>query len=260
MVLSSSARPGPRSRTLLRAIAAFAAAAGVTILCQSIFSSFKQRRPSGSPAGAAPEHTTGDPRENPRLLVEARSRLKPYFHAAGAPWPSDSIALLVFKKEKRLELWAHRRSWRFVRHYPVLAASGYAGPKLREGDYQVPEGLYRIVMLNPKSSYHLSMKINYPNEFDLLHAREDGRAKPGFDIFIHGRAVSIGCVAIGDPAIEELFALVTDVGMRKVSVIIAPEDFRSNSGPIARPADAPLWVNDLYAKLYRELRRFPRPS
>ena len=74
----------------------------------------------------------------------------------------------------------------------------------------MPEGVYRIVALNPNSSYHLSMKLDYPTEFDLSKARAEGRTRPGSDIFIHGKAVSIGCVAVGDDAIEEIFVLVRE--------------------------------------------------
>jgi hypothetical protein len=111
-----------------------------------------------------------------------------------------------------LELWTEDTAARLVHRYPVLAASGALGPKLRQGDLQVPEGVYRVLWLNPNSSYHLSMKLDYPNAFDREHARRDRRTDLGGDIFVHGRAVSIGCVALGDPAIEELFVLAADTG------------------------------------------------
>jgi murein L,D-transpeptidase YafK len=114
----------------------------------------------------------------------------------------------------------------FIHSYSVLAASGHNGPKLREGDRQVPEGFYRITSLNPNSSYHLSIKLNYPNAFDQQHADEEGRDHLGGDIFIHGKAASIGCLAMGDPAIEELFVMVEKVGRSNVQVIIAPHDPR----------------------------------
>lgn len=91
----------------------------------------------------------------------------------------------------------------------MLAASGGPGPKLREGDLQVPEGVYRLTAFNPNSSYHLSLRVDYPNAEDRAAedravARSDRRTSLGGDIFIHGKAVSIGCLAIGDPGIEEL--------------------------------------------------------
>jgi hypothetical protein len=182
----------------------------------------------------------------------ARARLLPHFRKAGVTYPPKSVALLVFKQERRVSLWADGR---FIRAYPILAASGHAGPKLREGDYQVPEGLYRIAYLNPSSSYHLSMKVSYPNAFDLQMAKRDGRTQLGGDIFMHGKNLSIGCVAVGDPAIEELFTLVAQSGLARVRVLIAPNDLRAR-GAIVHPA-APLWVGELYATLRKSLAAYP---
>jgi murein L,D-transpeptidase YafK len=134
----------------------------------------------------------------------------------------------------------------------VQAASGGPGPKLREGDRQVPEGLYKLLWLNPNSSYHLSMKLDYPNAFDRGKGRADGRTRLGGDIFIHGRAASIGCLAMGDPAIEELFTLVAEVGVGNVRVTIAPHDLRRRPAP----TDGPAWVRELYEALAPEVARF----
>ena len=187
---------------------------------------------------------------------EARKRLEPHFRRAGVAYPPKDIAFLVFKKERRLALWARSGGdWRFIRDYPILAASGHAGPKLRQGDSQVPEGVYRIEHLNPNSSYHLSMKVSYPNAFDRQMAKQDGRTNLGGDIFVHGKAVSIGCVALGDPAIEELFTLVARTGASKVRVIIAPNDLRT-AGAVIHP-DGPLWVGKLYRTVAVALADFP---
>jgi hypothetical protein len=186
----------------------------------------------------------------------ARMRLAPHFRRAGVAYPPKRIALLAFKKEMRLALWAgDAKSWHFIRAYPILAASGHAGPKLRQGDYQVPEGLYRIEYLNPASSYHLSMKVGYPNAFDRAQAFRDRRANLGGDIFIHGKNVSIGCIAIGDPGIEELFTLAEDVGTQNIKVIIAPNDLRV-AGPPMRE-DSPLWIAGLYRTIAAALMEFP---
>lgn len=192
-----------------------------------------------------------------RYGVAARARLQPFFKRAGIAYPPKRLALLAFKRERRLSVWASDGDgrWRYLRSYPILAASGNAGPKLREGDYQVPEGLYRIAWLNPASSYHLSMKVSYPNDFDRAMAAAEGRTRLGGDIFIHGKNVSIGCIAIGDPAIEELFTLVAETGAERVRVIVAPNDLRAR-GAIA-PLDAPLWIGKLYASIAAALRDFP---
>ena len=187
----------------------------------------------------------------------AEGRLRPAFEAAGVAYPPKRLALLAFKKEKRLELWADSKDkWTFIHPYRILAASGHAGPKLREGDRQVPEGLYQIVGLNPNSSYHLSMKLNYPNAFDLRKAAEEGRSEPGCDIFIHGKAVSIGCLALGDPAIEELFVLVARTGKANATVIIASNDLRK-AKPVTDPKTAPSWLPELYGQIREALKSFP---
>jgi len=186
----------------------------------------------------------------------ARARLAPHFTRAGVAWPPKEIAILVLKRERRVAVWVRGpERWRFLRNYPILAASGHAGPKLREGDHQVPEGVYRIAHLNPNSSYHLSMKVDYPNAYDRRMARRDGRTRLGGDIFIHGKAVSIGCVALGDPAIEELFTMVAETGHGNVRVIIAPNDLRV-AGPVLHE-EAPPWARELYRTVAAALAAFP---
>lgn len=179
----------------------------------------------------------------------AEARLKPFFTEAKAPYPPSRITLLAIKDEKKLELWTEEDGERFfIRAYPIKAASGGAGPKLREGDRQVPEGVYKLEYLNPNSLYHLSMKIDYPNRLDRAVAKEEKRTRLGGDIFIHGNAVSIGCLAMGDPAIEELFTLVAKSGLEKVSVVIAPSDPRKRD-IAALAQDQPEWVSDLYTEI-----------
>ena len=182
-------------------------------------------------------------------------RLAPYFERAGIAFPPESLTLIAIKDEKRLELWAEKDgAWIRIKDYEVKKASGRAGPKLNEGDEQVPEGFYRIEGLNPNSSYHLSLKLNYPNEFDLKQARLDGRTHLGGDIFIHGKAVSVGCLAMGDEAIEELFVLADRVGKDNISVVIVPQDFRAR--PWINDARTPSWINGLYADMSREMTRY----
>lgn len=177
----------------------------------------------------------------------ARERMRPYFESAGVPYPPNKITFLGIKNAALLEVWAETESGpKFIRTYPIKALSGTSGPKLREGDRQVPEGLYLIEGLNPNSSYHLSMKLNYPNAFDLKHAAADGRHKPGTNIFIHGKSLSIGCLAMGDFVIEELFILATDIGRTNIQVAIAPYDPRSN---LLASADDSQWISVLYQQL-----------
>lgn len=72
-----------------------------------------------------------------------------------------SLTLVALKEEHLLEVWANRDGQvpRRIRRYPFTASSGGPGPKLREGDGQIPEGIYRVEYLNPNSSYHLSNEL-----------------------------------------------------------------------------------------------------
>jgi murein L,D-transpeptidase YafK len=140
----------------------------------------------------------------------------------------------------------------------VLAASGRAGPKLRQGDKQVPEGIYRISYLNPNSAYHVSMRVNYPNRFDRRMAKKDRRQKLGGDIMIHGKKSSAGCLAMGDEAAEELFVLAAQTGNRKVKVIIAPSDMRKKGLP-KQLTGQPAWVPQLYMQIASAMSEFPAP-
>jgi murein L,D-transpeptidase YafK len=186
----------------------------------------------------------------------AEARLKPRFAQAGVAYPPKSVAFIGLKEERLLQLWAGEEgALKLIHAYPVQAASGGPGPKLREGDRQVPEGLYKIAHLNPNSSYHLSMKVSYPNDFDRARAKEDGRARLGGDIFIHGKDVSIGCLALGDRAIEELFVLVAGRGLAKtIPVLIVPYDFRAKPAPAA--PRGPSWLKGLYTELEGRLKEF----
>jgi len=188
-----------------------------------------------------------------------KKRLLPYLTRAGLTLPLSRVTILVFKHEKRLELWGEKNGKPvYLRSYKVLAASGNAGPKLKEGDRQVPEGIYRITCLNPNSDFHYAMLVDYPNDFDNRKANEGKRTDLGGDICIHGNAVSIGCVAVGDIAIEELFYLVGTTGMLSTKVIIAPYDFRAGKKPkIWYPAIT--WLPELYGMIRKELKEYPKP-
>lgn len=191
--------------------------------------------------------------------ANATRKLNGYFTKANVAYPPKEITLVALKQERKLEVWAKDNNDSHLIHtYRIQAASGVSGPKLRLGDRQVPEGIYRIEGLNPNSHYHLSMKLNYPNEFDLFHAMEEGRTEPGSDIFIHGRAVSIGCLAMGDEAIEELFVLTTQVGAENVKVVIAPHDPRVR--PLTPDAQLPIWTSELYANISREINALSTPA
>ncbi|MDY7231765.1 L,D-transpeptidase family protein [Hyalangium rubrum] len=127
------------------------------------------------------------------------------FTAAGVAWPPTELYLRAFKHERELEVWAGAAGKPLVKvkTYAFCAASGELGPKRQEGDLQVPEGFYTIDLFNPRSAYHLSIRVSYPNESDRIL----GRRPLGGAIMVHGNCVSIGCIAIEDGPIEELYLM-----------------------------------------------------
>lgn len=203
------------------------------------------------------EHQPIPPSPPPQPPAE---RVKALFAAADVPYPPRSVLLAAFKDERQLELYARARrgTWRLVQRYPILGASGGPGPKLVEGDRQVPEGVYSVTFLNPNSKFHLSMRLDYPNRFDREMAKKDKRTILGGDIMIHGGIGSTGCLAMGDPAIEELYTLAGAVRLRDIKVVIAPFDLRT------RPRDTlpakPDWLAKLYDQIGGELGKLPAAS
>ncbi len=167
-------------------------------------------------------------RSGPERVAEARAAhgkiIAQKFVDAGLPYPARELFLRWFKRESVVELWAREDHGRFrlVTSYAILKASGGPGPKRREGDRQVPEGFYEIDRFNPESLFHLSLGLNYPNAADRILS---DRERPGGDIFIHGKDVSIGCAPLGDAAIEELYLAALDTrqrGPERIAVHIFP--------------------------------------
>ncbi len=129
------------------------------------------------------------------------------------------VFIRIFKESREFELWVQDEAsaWKKFRTYPIATYSGSLGPKLAEGDGQAPEGFYDVVRerMNPASRYHLAFNIGYPNAHDRHHART------GSLIMVHGDRVSIGCFAMTDPVIEEIYLLVAEAlenGQRSVAV------------------------------------------
>ena len=121
-----------------------------------------------------------------------------------------NIILIGLKKERTLQVWVKNIDSEKYEHlidYEFCSFSGELGPKREQGDLQIPEGFYHISFFNPKSKYHLSMQINYPNKSDRILGTKE---KLGNDIFIHGACCTIGCIPITDDKIKELYVLCTE--------------------------------------------------
>lgn len=188
----------------------------------------------------------------------ARARLQPSFERAGVRYPPRDVTLLAVKDTGELLVYAAGPDGvlHLVRRMLIVAQSGVAGPKLREGDRQVPEGFYGIDSLNPDSLYHLALRVNYPTDDDRARAREDDRSELGGDIMIHGSSASVGCLAMGDEGAEDLFVLAAESGIERVRVWIVPTDFRRNPAWRA-PEGLPAWVDARYRRLREALATLP---
>ena len=161
--------------------------------------------------------------------------------AAGVPLGAP-ILVRIFKREFELEVWV-KRGDQFVRFatYPICMWSGDLGPKIKQGDRQAPEGFYTIETksLNPQSKYHRSFDLGFPNAFDRAHGRS------GSALMVHGNCKSIGCYAMTDPVIDEIWALATGAlggGQKRFQVQVFP--FRMTQANLDRHAHddaAPFW-------------------
>ena len=115
------------------------------------------------------------------------------------------IFMRIFKKTGELEVWVGNKKGIFshFKTYNICTFSGDLGPKQKTGDEQAPEGFYFVNLgrLNPWSSYHLSFNLGYPNKYDRAHKRTGGA------LMVHGNCVSIGCYAMTNKFIEEIYTL-----------------------------------------------------
>lgn len=152
-------------------------------------------------------------------------RVAAMFEEAGLPFPTD-VLFRVFKSERIFEVWGLDPAtdrYVLVRNYPVCAVSGHLGPKTRRGDLQVPEGFYSIDLFNPRSRFHLSMRVSYPNESDRARGPFDHRM--GGDIYVHGGCATVGCVPVTNDVIEELYVLAVEArgnGQASIPIHIFP--------------------------------------
>lgn len=135
----------------------------------------------------------------------------------GAP-----VFLRIFKLPGELEVWVEENGrYQLFKTYAICSLSGFPGPKTREGDWQSPEGFYAVTasQMNPQSSYHLSFDIGYPNEYDRFFNRNGG------NIMVHGSCSSMGCFAMTDYRIEEIYTLVhaaLATGQEAIAVHVFP--------------------------------------
>ena len=175
------------------------------------------------------------------------SGLSPVSARSTAPIPPQALAAMekmdsskeapilirAYKKEAELEIWKMKADGRYAlfKSYPMCRWSGQLGPKMREGDRQVPEGFYSITPahMNPNSAYYLSFDVGYPNAYDRAWDRTGG------SIMVHGICSSAGCFSMTDGQIAEIYAVVREAfagGQRTVQMQSYP--FRMTAENLAK--------------------------
>jgi murein L,D-transpeptidase YafK len=167
--------------------------------------------------------------KHPRVstaYAEKEITVKNYFNNKNLKYPGFHMFLRAFKQEGKIEVWVKEQgksNFELLTSYNFCSSSGSLGPKRKEGDRQIPEGVYYINHFNPVSNFHLSLGINYPNRSDKLLG---DKVHPGSAIYIHGNCVTIGCIPITDDKIKELYLMAIEAknnGQVEVPVHIFPD-------------------------------------
>lgn len=116
----------------------------------------------------------------------------------------SAMFIRVFKAESELEVWMQKGDrFELFATYPICHWSGTLGPKVSEGDKQSPEGVYTVTQrqLHMIGRHPRSLNLGFPNALDKQFQRT------GSYILIHGGCGSVGCFAMTNPVIEEIFSL-----------------------------------------------------
>lgn len=189
-----------------------------------------------TPAAKATEAAASKP-----LPAETEAVLKAKLVADGS-----DLYIRIFKEESELEVWKARANGRYVhvQTFPICNWSGTLGPKQALGDHMAPEGFYSLGhdSLKPDSKYHLALNVGYPNALD----RALGRT--GDFIMVHGNCVSVGCFAMTDALIEQVYAYTREAfnaGQDVIPLHIFPfrmsgENMNRHAGHAAVASWAPL--------------------
>ncbi len=174
-------------------------------------------------------------------LADVTGRLAAHGVKLGSP-----VFVRIFKRDFELELWI-QRDGHFIKFatYPICRWSGKLGPKIAQGDHQAPEGFYSVdaKALNPNSRWHRSFNLGYPNAYDQSLRRT------GSFLMVHGGCGSVGCFAMTNPAIDEIWQIVTAAlngGQKRFQVQVFP--FRMSKANLESNASSP------YAQFWQDLK------
>jgi murein L,D-transpeptidase YafK len=156
---------------------------------------------------------------------EKEVMVQQYFKNKNLTYSGFQLFIRAFKQEQVMEVWIKQKNaqtYSLLHTYEFCTSSGTLGPKRKEGDLQIPEGIYHINHFNPESNFYLSLGINYPNASDNILS---DKTNPGGAIYIHGSCVTIGCIPLTDDKIKELYVLAVEArnnGQEKIPVHIFP--------------------------------------
>ena len=197
------------------------------------------------------------PHDPPKVLLARANVCYEYGAHFGKP-----VFIRIFKEDYELELWVQNedREWELLNTYEIAGMSGDIGPKTKEGDEQAPEGFYRVYPknMNPYSNYHLAFNVGYPNKYDRAHGRTGGL------IMVHGSDVSLGCFAMTNEKVEEIYTLVNEAfkaGVKSVPVQVYP--FRMTDKRMEQEKLSPhyaFWQHIRPGYLYTEEHNAPYPD
>lgn len=156
------------------------------------------------------------------------------------------VYIQIFKEERKLELYAKMgNEFRLVNTFPICNFSGGLGPKRREGDFKSPEGFYSVDArhLKPDSKYYRAINIGFPNDYDK------SQGYSGAYLMIHGECKSIGCYAMTNTYMDEIYRYVEAAfayGQSRVDISIYP--FRMTEQNLKRHASSS------YIAFWRQLK------
>ncbi len=185
----------------------------------------------------------------------SRAKLRRSCVSAGIAYPPKRLTLVALKVERKLLMFGGDERLVLLDTFPLVSYSGGLGPKLREGDLQIPEGIYAVTGANARKM--LSLSVNYPNALDRRNALAEHRTKLGTDILIHGGSFSTGCLVVSNEQMEEVLVAASDLGFKNVRLVIAPCDLTKTAPPLDF-SKQPKWLPHLYALLKSELSSLPR--
>lgn len=175
----------------------------------------------------------------------ARKSLREKCAAMSLQYPPKHLTLITLKEERKLLMFGGNelKQMNLIGTFPLVSYCGGLGPKLKQGDLQIPEGIYGIT--GSQAFNMLALCVNYPNEVDRKNAASDHRTNLGGDILIHGGSQSTGCVVVSDDDMEQIFVAVNDAGYKNVELIMAPCDLTKN-WPRLDMTKQPSWLPQLY--------------